>query len=460
MNVDIYCTRPTCPKPVNSLTDIDNISVLKKVPQKYCMTCGMPLILDGRYVPLKQLARGGFGSAYLACDRRTPAMRECVVKQLQPSGNFNPEQMQKMTQLFHREAAVLENLGSHQSIPELFAFFALQSPQWQLTQPQELFYLVQQYICGEDLEKELARKGKFSEAEVLEVLQAILPILQFVHSNDSIHRDIKPSNIMRDRDGLLYLVDFGAVKQVVVTGTKTPGVNLSNMPSDLLTGIFTPGFAPPEQTACLAVYPSTDLYALAATSLYLLTGKLPKSLIDPGTRIWNWRSHQVKVSDRLAKIIERMLRERPSDRFQSAKEVLDTLTRTANDPFFDLLNFEWLTAPFFTGFEVGLLWIFLVNLLPASLSTGLVGMTVGGMVYAQHRRIIEKKHLFIIVGGTLVVGLLFLLVLPPLLKIPILNFQLPNNFAFVAFLAILVGVFAVALTALSQLIYQLLIRII
>lgn len=224
----------------------------------------MPLILDGRYVPLRKLGQGGFGAAFLSCDRRTPGMRECVVKQLQPSVNFKPEQIKKVTQLFHREAEVLEKLGAHPQIPELFAFFAVEPPSTEL--PTELFYLAQQYIDGENLEQELHRKGKFSEAEVLEVLQGVLEILDFVHNNHSIHRDIKPSNIMRSLDGKLYLVDFGAVKQVVAVGTKNPIENsTTNIRSEAITNVYTPGFAPPEQTDGRAIFPSSDLYALAST---------------------------------------------------------------------------------------------------------------------------------------------------------------------------------------------------
>ena len=184
-SLDICCTRPGCSKPINFFPDLDNAVALKNVPQKFCVSCGMPLILDGRYVPIRKLGQGGFGAAFLSCDRRTPGMRECVVKQLQPSVNFKPEQIKKVTQLFHREAEVLEKLGAHPQIPELFAFFALEPPTTE--EPIELFYLVQQYIDGENLEQELYSKGKFSEAEVTEVLEAVLEILDIVHNNGSIH---------------------------------------------------------------------------------------------------------------------------------------------------------------------------------------------------------------------------------------------------------------------------------
>ena len=86
----------------------------------------MPLILAGRYLPTKLLGKGGFGTAFLAIDRYTPGMRQCVVKQFQPTGNLNQTQMQLAQDLFEREAIVLEELGNqHNQIPALFAYFPL-----------------------------------------------------------------------------------------------------------------------------------------------------------------------------------------------------------------------------------------------------------------------------------------------------------------------------------------------
>jgi serine/threonine protein kinase len=423
----------------------------------------MPLILDGRYVPIRELGRGGFGAAFLTCDRRTPAMRSCVVKQLQPRTDLNAEQMQKVTELFHREAEVLEKLGTHPCIPALDAFFSLQiSPpppdkQWGQNQEQELFYLVQQYIDGEDLQQELRRKKSFSENEVIEVLQATLEVLEFVHNNNSIHRDIKPSNIMRSRDGKLYLVDFGAVKQIVATGTKQPSPDTTNvLPSESITRVHTPGFAPPEQRDGIAVYPSSDLYALAATCVFLLSGKEPTNFIEPYTKTWNWKE-QIQISDHLANILERMLKEKPIDRFASAKEVLDALNQRTLSNFGS--NFDWLVAPFLTGFEVGLLALVLKNALPPTIGVGLAAIILFGLVYVQYQRIIVRKHILIIVGTTLAIALSSLSFLPPILQVPIFGLLLPNNHLLVAFSAILVGIFGVILIGLSQIIYQLLVRI-
>ena len=169
----------------------------------------------------------------------------------------------------------------------MYAYFPLPVPSLHSGQEDQFFYLVLEYIDGQNLEEELSQKGKFSEQEVLEVLQEILKILRFVHSKGIIHRDIKPSNIMRRRDGKIFLLDFGAVKQV----TNAPiGAATS-------TGIYSMGFAPPEQMAGGQVFPSTDLYALAVTAVMLLTAEPITQLFDVYDNQWKWRGN-VSISPR------------------------------------------------------------------------------------------------------------------------------------------------------------------
>lgn len=316
--MEIYCTRPGCPRPRNLFPDLDDRTKLKEVPQKFCTACGMPLILDNRYFTTKLLGQGGFGAAFLARDRRTPNMRSCVVKQFLPSGNLSPNQLLVAQRLFEREAEVLEDLGNrHAQIPDLLAFFPLEVPGSAPGQQGQFFYIVQEFVDGKDMETELAERGQFSEAEVVEILTEMLNILQFVHENGSIHRDIKPSNIMRRRDGRLFLLDFGAVKQVTAGASAT-------QPGKASTGIYSIGFAPPEQMRGDDVYPATDLYALAVTCIMLLTGKQPKELHDPYSDTWNWQSY-AQVNDRLAAVLNRLLLPVPSQRFQAANQVLMAL---------------------------------------------------------------------------------------------------------------------------------------
>lgn len=471
--MEIICTRPNCPHPQNSFSDLDESSKLKTVQQKFCISCGMPLILAGRYLPIKLLGQGGFGAAFLAKDRFTPTMRECVVKQFQPSGNLSPNQLEKAQNLFEREAIVLERLGNkHPQIPDLFAFFPLIVPSIHQNKEEQYFYLAQELINGQDLEEELSIKGAFSEDEVRYILVEILKVLQFVHENNSIHRDIKPSNIMRDQEGKLFLLDFGAVKEV----TASAGGGGS-------TGIYSQGYAPPEQMSGSQVFPATDLYALAVTCITLLSGKQPDQLYDPYNNCWNWRSQVTSVSDDLAQLFDIMLSNSVKDRFQSAEEILALLENpqpilkpqrpltqppitqppvskpsviTPLDPSIppvvitpQFSLFEIIGNSAFTGFEGGLLAIALSHLFKGitPISIGIWGMMVGGLVFLQYRRIIEKKDLPILAIISSIIMLF-----------PTLNQNLGIMMTFI--IASLAGAGSIAIMALFRLVYQILSKMI
>ncbi|EGK83977.1 serine/threonine protein kinase [Microcoleus vaginatus PCC 9802] len=477
--MEVYCTRPGCPRPQNYFPDLNDSSLLKTVQQKFCTACGMPLILSGRYLPVRLLGQGGFGAAFLARDRYTPAMRQCVAKLLQPSVSLTPPQLKIAQTLFEREAAVLEELGNeHSQIPSLLAFFELTVTSLQPGKNEQFFYLVQEFIDGKNLEDEQAVKGRFSEAETVEVLREILKVLDFVHSRGSIHRDIKPANIMRGKNGRLYLLDFGAVKQV----TQSVGSAKAS------TGIYSLGYAPPEQMSGQEVYPATDLYALAVTCITLLSGLQPTELFDSYRNEWNWQS-RVQVSSRLAHVLDRMLLSAPSQRFQSASEVEAALmsgpqqhsqppTVVVAPPPIPLQPtlpppvrvpatppgglqpsqratfsiWEVLSGAAFTGFEGGLLAIALTSLLPSpGLSIGLLGMIVAGLIYGQYRRAIEQTEMLIIGAGTLALLWFF-----PALQTAALAIYPNSPITGVLFVGWLGALGAIAGTAIFRLIYKLL----
>jgi serine/threonine protein kinase len=458
--MEIQCTRPSCSRPQNCFADLDDHNTLKTVQQRYCINCGMPLILVSRYLPVRLLKTGGFGAVFLARDRYTPSIGLCVVKQFQPGSNLTEQQLQTAQNLFDREGQVLEHLGRHPQIPQLFACFDLAIPNYQTGKQDKYFYLVQQFIDGQNLAEELTQKGKFSEPEVVALLQALLPVLQFVHDSGSIHRDLKPTNIMRDRQGQLYLLDFGAVKQATQGGL---GAGSS-------TGVFTPGYAPPEQVNQRQVHRSTDLYALAVTCLELLSGKPPADLFDTYHNQWGWRNY-LWVSDRLAEILDRMLLPVPSQRWQSALEVLEALRAVGatplppaevptqpmprtpppaispTQPIFSPLKFsllEILGGSGFIGFESSLLYIVLSSLIPlTAIATGLWGIILGSLVFAHYRRLLPQLHLLGIVAGISLVLVLF---------VP--DWRGQWDVLLVVSAAVIAGAGAIALTVLARLIYK------
>jgi serine/threonine protein kinase len=183
-----------------------------------------------RYQIINSLGGGGFGETYVACDTQLPGTPQCVVKKLKPQSN-DPETLQTARRLFDTEAQVLYQLGTHEQIPQLRAFF----------EENQEFYLVQEFIEGHDLSVELIPGTVYSQEQVILLLQEILEILKFVHQNKVIHRDINPRNILRNKhNNKLFLIDFGAVKQITT--------NVVTSQSQRLTvAIGTPGYIPSEQ---------------------------------------------------------------------------------------------------------------------------------------------------------------------------------------------------------------------
>lgn len=310
--MQLHCTRPGCSRPVNPHPNLEKS--IQTTSQLFCTNCGMPLILSGRYLAKRLLGQGGFGAAYYACDRYTPTLRPCVVKLFQPSSQLNPQQLQIAQQLFAREAEVLERLGNqHPQIPDLYAYFPIIVKSPASGKDEEYFYLVQEFIDGEDLEQILDRRGALPEGAVKAILASILKVLTFVHKNGAIHRDIKPSNIMKTVDNQLYLLDFGAVKQVTGAASKKS------------TGIYTTGYAPPEQVTGGQVFPASDLYSLAVTCVVLLTGKTTTDLFDSYSNRWLWQNHVSLQDKTLAAVLDKLLNASPQDRYASAEDTLKFL---------------------------------------------------------------------------------------------------------------------------------------
>ncbi|MDY7048804.1 MAG: serine/threonine-protein kinase [Microcystis panniformis WG22] len=450
--MEVICTRPHCPRPRNQCLDLDDSNRLTSIDQKYCITCGMPLILGGRYLPERLLGQGGFGAAFLAVDRYSPKKAKCVLKQFQPSGNLSPQALEKAKNLFFQEAHVLEDLGrEHPQIPDLYAFFPLKVKNQLTGEEEQFFYLAQEYIDGKNLEEILQQQqGPFQESEVKNILKELLLILKFIHENGSIHRDIKPSNIMQSKNGRLYLLDFGAVKQATNNPSNT---------QEKSTTIYSAGFAPPEQQLGNQVSAATDLYALAATCVILLTNREPDDLYDPQKQVWNWQNYAPNISADLARVFNKMLLANPRDRFQSCGEVLTALNPSPPSPppspippsspvmrkssRFSLG--ETFANAAFTGFEGTLLVIALNSLVP---SAGIViaFMILGGLVLALFKKVIEGKDLPILAAITLA----FLL-------IPQLQGTL--SFPEIAIIAVMAAIGAIAITAFFRLIYQIILRL-
>ncbi|BAY13703.1 serine/threonine-protein kinase [Calothrix sp. NIES-2098] len=260
-------------------------------------------ILKNRFQIVKLLARGGSGDTYLAIDLDLPGQPHCVVKHFYPK-HPHPAVVPIAKNLFDREAESLYELGNnHNQIPTLFAHFHEDGD----------FYLVQEFIDGYDLTQEIVRGKPLREEVVFNLLKDILEVLVFVHQHNIIHRDIKPQNIMRRHsDRKIVLIDFGSIKKVGIRG------------ATLTISVGTPGYMPSEQAKGKPRL-SSDIYAVGMIGIQALTGLMPEQLQeDPDTGEVIWRD-KAQVSDRLADVLDKMVRERHNQRYQSAAEALQAL---------------------------------------------------------------------------------------------------------------------------------------
>ena len=262
-------------------------------------------ILRNRYQIIKDLGEGGFGDTYLAKDLDLPGQPHCVVKHLKPK-DPNPAILPIAKRLFDTEAQTLYKLGRlHDQIPSLWAHFEENGE----------FYLVQDFIAGHDLTKELILGKKLSESYVITLLHDILEILAIVHQQNVIHRDLKPANLMRRQDGKIILIDFGAVKEI-----STIVVNAQGQ-TKLTIGIGTPGYMPSEQASGKPRLAS-DIHAVGMIGIEALTGQPPDTLPeDPQTGEVIWRN-RAQASNSLANVLEKMVRDHFSQRYQNAGEAL------------------------------------------------------------------------------------------------------------------------------------------
>jgi serine/threonine-protein kinase len=267
-------------------------------------------ILRNKYQIIDRVkTQGGQATVYYAKDISSSIDKIYILKEFTP--NYNDEfHFQVGKRLFEKEAEILQVLGNHSQIPQIFDYF----------EDRERFYLVQEFIDGDNFQQELEAKKRLTETETIDFLKDILPVLEFVHKNNCIHRDIKPCNLIRNKvDRKIYLIDFGAVKEKIEPnninnkGEFTPTVNIG-----------TEGYKPLEQSRGRPEFCS-DLYALGMVCVQALTGSYPRTLAydENNNPVWRDRlPNNYKFNPNFLDLIDRMVRCNYRDRYQSAAEIL------------------------------------------------------------------------------------------------------------------------------------------
>ena len=224
--------------------------------------------LQDRYRIEQQLASGGFGNTYVVTNIRFDerwAMKEFFMKGISERdddtsavsvASASKPQFEAQREKFNKEARRLHRLR-HPGIVHVEDLF----------DENDTSYYIMDYIGGGSLAEALKRHGPFSEQRVRRLLPNLLDALEYVHNQEMWHLDLKPGNILLDEEGNPVLIDFGASKQLGMSG--------ANSTSTAMT--YTQGYAPSEQVDqnLDRIGPWTDLYALGATLYNLLTGNTP-----------------------------------------------------------------------------------------------------------------------------------------------------------------------------------------
>lgn len=211
---------------------------------------------DQRYAVVRLLGEGGQAATFEAVDKKEGSL--VAIKRFRVRG----AKSWKDVELAEREARVLASV-SHEALPRYVEHFEEQGE----------LYLVTRKIEGESLAAEKSTGQRMSEASVIRLLRDASSALDYLHGRAPplIHRDIKPSNVIHRPDGSFAFIDFGAVRDKL-------------KPEGGSTVVGTFGYMAPEQFQGRAM-PASDVYAVGATALTLLTGREPEDLPHRGLAI-------------------------------------------------------------------------------------------------------------------------------------------------------------------------------
>ena len=275
----------------NSVSPVTNLKKTMHVPGS---------ILGDRYQIIQKLGSEEVGKTYLAKDLQVDGDARCVIEQLSPNCD-SEKNWQIIKRHLLNEIVILERLGDHPQIPQFYNYFI----------EERQFYLVREYIDGNNLEQEVEAKV-FDEASTIYLIHDTLRILDFVHKTNVIHRNVQPIHLIRrKKDNTFVLINFGAIKEIESTEINLEG----ELIRDRSLGNWS--YAAPEQIAGKYNF-SSDLYALAKTAVYALTKRSPQELEQTNL---HWQE-QCQISARFAAILTKMMASKVERRYGSALEVL------------------------------------------------------------------------------------------------------------------------------------------
>jgi serine/threonine-protein kinase len=264
-------------------------------------------ILSGKYQILCRLGGGGMSQVYLARHRFHGGL--CAIKVLAEHLAQDPSIVSR----FQREARMTASLGNHPNIVPVF----------DIGEGNGLYFLVMQFIPGEDLASFLKREGRLELAQAANVIAQVAEALSCAESKRIVHRDLKPGNMLLDESGRIKLLDFGISRITDLSdGLTRPGESMG-----------TPYYMSPEQIRGEVCDTRSDLYSLGVVFFELLTGHRPfehESTIAIQVAHLNTAPPSVLVFNpelpaECDAIVQKLIAKQPEDRYQNTAELLSVL---------------------------------------------------------------------------------------------------------------------------------------
>jgi eukaryotic-like serine/threonine-protein kinase len=255
----------------------------------------------GDYIILGVIGRGGMGAVYRAQRQADGAI--WALKEMRPPPDAPPNEVEENRKLFFQEAELLSQL-SHPNLPIVADFFEHQG------RP----VLVMEFVPGQPLEQRIHEaNAPLLEQQAIAYGIQIARVLHYLHTRQPpiIYRDLKPSNIMLTPEEVLKLIDFGVARTYKARKTKDT------------VAMGSAGYAPPEQYGKGQTDARSDVYALGATLLHLLTNMPPIPLQPPTSGSIRKLNHSVDAQTE--RVIMKAMALEPNQRYRSAADLEQAL---------------------------------------------------------------------------------------------------------------------------------------
>jgi eukaryotic-like serine/threonine-protein kinase len=270
--------------------------------------------LGPRYRILSLLGKGGMGAVYKAHDAELN--RTVALKLIRPDLVSRPESMQRF-----KQELLLASRISHKNILRIH----------DLVEVGGIRFISMAYVDGEDLHALLQREGRLPLDQIIRIARQLCAALDAAHAEGIIHRDLKPGNVLIDREGNVYVLDFGLAKSLEAGATQM--THTGEM-------LGTPQYMSPEQVQGTPVDHRSDLYALGLMLYELAVGQVPFAsesvyqtmFLRTRERPKDPRLLNAELPDFLDRIILRCLETDPARRYQSAHEILRDLDAAQPPP--------------------------------------------------------------------------------------------------------------------------------